>query len=284
MRRNVMNPHFYDQGVVNLTVEAKENATTGAYEGLTWDLQQDAQPLNEVPANGTAQSVFPTSRFTYAGGVMTRVNATAPETNGSAPRGCCAVFTDNPCLLSGDETYPSVNFDISNAVGVGKGTWAIGLTRYNLDNPLIDPTTGDIKCFAPPYFASNFDGGLGALGNAFFDYVAVRMPNGDLKLFQSCVQGNRVSGDNLTMKEVVYYHSGNGAFKSGIYNLETNVNAYTHLRFSIENQGIVCDIGDHGQGSFDVLVNTTLGDKKKSIHSPFMSSKLPLSTNFHSNC
>ena len=90
MRRNVMNPHFYDQGVVNLTVTAKENATTGAYEGLTWDLQQDANPLDEVPANGTAQSVFPTSRFTYAGGVMTKVPATAPETRRSrSGTWCC---------------------------------------------------------------------------------------------------------------------------------------------------------------------------------------------------
>ncbi len=262
MRRNVMNPHFYDQGVVNLTVLAKENATTGAYEGLTWDLQQDATPFDEVPADGVAQSVLPTSRFTYAGGVMTRVNAIAPETNGSAPRGCCAVFPDNPCLLSSDATYPSVNFDITNATGVGKGTWAIGLTRYNLNNPLVDPVTGDIKCFSPPYFASNFDGGLGALGNAFFDYVAVRMPNGDLKLFQSCVQGNRVSRDNLTMKEVVYYHAGNGVFKGGIYNLSDNPTTYTHIRFRIENQGIVCEIGKHASGSYDILVDTKLGDKR----------------------
>ena len=262
MRRNVMNPHFYDQGVVNLTVSAKENTTTGAYEGLTWDLQQDAQPVDIVPADSVAQSVFPTTRFTYVGGVMTRVDATAPETNGSAPRGACAVFPDNPCLLSGDGTYPSINFDITNGVGANKGTWAIGLTRYNLDNPLVDPVTGDIQCFAPPYFANNFDGGFGALGKAFFDYVAVRSPDNKLRIYQSCVQGNRVSGDNLTMKEVVYVHAGNPTFKGGLYDLDDNDNDYTHLRFRIENQGIVCDIGDTGAGTFDIVADTTLGDKR----------------------
>lgn len=262
MRKNVMNPHFYDQGVVNLSVTAKENATTGAYEGLTWDLQQDAQPLDEIPADAVAQSVFPTTRFTYAGGVMTRVDATPPETNGSAPRGACAVFPDYPCLLSGTDAYPSVNYDITNGVGAGKGTWAIGLTRYNLDSPLVDPVTGEIQCFSPPYFANNFDGGFGALGKAFFDYVAIRMPDGKLKLFQSCVQSNRVSGDNLTMKEVVYYHSGNATFKAGAYDLATNPTGYTHIRFRIENQGVICEIGKHATSSFDVLVDTKLGDKR----------------------
>jgi hypothetical protein len=127
---------------------------------------------------------------------------------------------------------------------------------------LVDPVTGNIQCFAPPYFASNFDGGFGALGKAFFDYVAVRSPDNKLRLYQSCVQSNRpASGGQLTMKEVVYYHAGNPYFKGGAYDLETNPTDYTHLRFRIENQGIICDIGKHATSSFDVLVNTFLGDK-----------------------
>ena len=262
MRRNVMNPHFYDQGVVNLSVTAKENSTTGAYEGLTWDLQQDATPYDEIPADDVPQSVFPTTRFTYQSGVMTRVSATPPETDGSAPRGCCAVFPDYPCLLSGTDDYPSVNYDITNGTGAGKGTWAIGLTRYNIENPLIDPVSGEVSCFAPPYFNTNFDGGFGALGKAFFDFVAVRSSDGNLRIYQSCVQSNRVSGDQLTMKEVVYYHTGNPVFKAGIYDIATNGTGYTHIRFRIENQGVICEIGKHAGGSYDVLVDTTLGDKR----------------------
>jgi len=263
MRKNVMNPHFYDAGKVNLEVTAKTDATTGEYEGLTWNLQQDALPLNLVPVDGSAQSVFPTSRFTYVSGVMTRVTATPPEIDGSAPRGCCAVFPDYPCLLSGTTAYPSVEFDISNGVGgAGQGTWAIGLTRYNLDNPYIDETTGDISLFCPPYYAPFFHGGAGsiqALGRAFFDFVAVRSPDGKLRLFQSCVKRDSLSGDRLIMQEVVYYHTGNPVFKSGAYDLVTNATNYSKIRFRIENQGIICDIG-HG-GSYSDLVNTTYGDK-----------------------
>ena len=257
MRKNVMNPHFYDAGKVNLEVTAKTDLTTGEYEGLTWELQQDAQPLNLVPADGSAQSVFPTSRFTYASGVMTKITA-----DGSAPRGCCAVFPDYPCLLSGTTAYPSVEFDISNGVGADTGTWAIGLTRYNLANTYIDETTGDVELFCPPYYDPKFRGGaksLKALGRAFFDFVAVRSPDGKLRLYQSCVKRDSISGDRLIMKEVVYYHAGNPAFKGGIYDLVANTGGYSNIRFRIENQGVICDIGHSGSNSD--LVNTTLGDK-----------------------
>jgi len=262
MRKNVMNPHFYDAGKVNLEVTAKTDLTTGEYEGLTWNLQQDAQPLNLVPADGSAQSVFPTSRFTYASGVMTRTSATPPETDGSAPRGCCAVFPDYPCLLSGTTAYPSIDFDISNGVGADKGTWAIGLTRYNLDNPYTDETTGDVSLFCPPYYAPFFNGGAGsinALSRAFFDFVAVRSADGKLRIYQSCVKRDSISGDRLIMKEVVYYHTGNPTFKSGIYDLVANPTAYTNIRFRIENQGVICEIGKGGVHAD--LVNTTYGDK-----------------------
>ena len=262
MRKNVMNPHFYDEGRVNLEVTAKTDVTTGEYEGLTWELQQDAQPLNLVPADGSAQSVFETSRFTYVSGVMTKVPATPPETDGSAPRGCCAVFPDYPCLLSGTTAYPSVEFDISSGTGANTGTWAVGLTRYNLQNPYIDETTGEVSLFCPPYYAPNFHGGAGsirALGRSFFDFVAIRSPDGKLRLYQSCVKRDSISGDRLIMKEVVYYHAGNNAFKSGIYDLITNATGYTNLRFRIENQGVICEIGVGG--TWAVLVNTTLGDK-----------------------
>ena len=263
MRKNVMNPHFYDAGKVALEVTAKVNATTGAYEGLTWDLQQDAQPSNVVPADGSAQSVFPTSRFTYASGVMTRVNATPPETDGSSPQGCCAVFPDYPCLLSGTHAYPTIDFDISNGTGSDKGTWAVGLTRYNLQNPFIDETTGEISCFCPPYYAPFFNGGAGsiyALKRAFFDFVAIRSADGKLRIYQSCVKTDSISGDRLIMKEVVYYHAGNPVFKGGIYDLATNPNGYTNLRFRIDNQGVICEIGVGGMHSD--LVNTTYGDKR----------------------
>lgn len=262
MRKNVMNPHFYDTGKVNLEVTAKTDATTGEYEGLTWNLQQDALPLNLVPADGSAQSVFPTSRFTYASGVMTRVTATPPETNGSAPQGCCAVFPDYPCLLSGTTAYPSVEYDISSGTGADKGTWAIGLTRYNLENPYVDETTGTVSAFCPPYYAPFFNGGAGsitALGRAFFDFVAVRSIDGKLRLYQSCVKSDSISGDRLIMKEVVYYHAGNNTFKNGIYDLVANPTSYTNIRFRIENQGVICEIGVGGV--FSALVNTTLGDK-----------------------
>ena len=257
MRRNVMNPHFYIAGEVGLDVKPKENATTGAYEGLTWELTQDATPQDAVPGDETAVSVFPTERFTYAGGVMTRTAGGGV----SAPQGACAVFPDFPCLLSGNSTYPSINFDITGGVGADKGTWAIGLTRYNLDNPLIDPVTGNTRCFAPPYYSPSSDGGFGPFGSMFFDYVVVRSTDNKLRIYQSCVESNRRTGDQLKMKEVVYVHGGNPTFKGGLYDLDDNDNDYTHLRFRIENQGIVCDIGDHGQGSFDILVDTTLGDK-----------------------
>jgi hypothetical protein len=264
MRKNVMNPHFYDAGKVNLEVTAKTDLTTGEYEGLTWALQQDAQPLNLIPADGSAQSVFPTSRFSYASGVMTRTTATLPETNGSAPRGCCAVFPDHPLLLSGTDAFPSVEFDITNGTGVGKGTWAVGITRYNLDNPYIEETTGDISLFCPPYYAPFFKGGaksINALGRAFFDFVAVRSADNKLRIYQSCVKSDSISGDRLIMKEVVYYHAGNPVFKGGLYDLETNVSDYTNIRFRIENQGVICDIGKVGVGTHVDLVNTTYGDK-----------------------
>ncbi len=257
MKKNVLNPHFYDaDGTPSVSVVPKENITTGAYEGLKWTFNQDAEPEDEIPADSKAQSVFPTSRFTYASGLFTKTAG-----GGVAPRGACAVFPDRPCLLSGTDAFPSVNYDITGGTGVDKGTWAIGLTRYNLDNPLVDPSSGDVKCFAPPYFNPNFNGGHSFLGYAFFDFVAVRTSDNLLKIYQSCVQSQKKSGDQLTMKEVVYYHGGNQTFKSGPYDLSANPTAYTHIRFRVENQGVICEIGKHATSSFVTLVNTTLGNK-----------------------
>ena len=260
MKKNIMNPAFYDtDGTVAVSVSPNVDTGTGRFEGYKYNVEQSPEPLDVIPPDASATSVFESSRFTYVDGIMTRVDAVAPETNGSKPRGCCAVFPDKPVLLSGDDTHPSVEFDISFATGADKNPWACGLTRYNLASPFISPTTGDIIGFAPPYYDGRYNPAFGPFQNMFFDYVVVRDIQNKLRIYQSCVDTSTVSGDNLVMREVIYYHNGNGVFKNGVYDLSTNTTGYTRIRFKIENNGIELDIGHNG--AFDVLVNTTLGAK-----------------------
>ncbi len=264
MRNNIMNPSFFTTDKPAVDVVPLTNATSGAFEGFEFDFEQDAEPEDLIPADAVAQSVFPTSRFTYAGGNFKRVASTPPEIDGSSPQGCCAVFPDYPMILGGDLNFPTLNYNIASAVGVDKGKWACGLTRYNLDNPFISPTTGEIMLYAPPYYSPKNDGGFSPFGKAFFDFVAIRDQQGKLKLFQSCVNTNAKSKDKLIMKEVIYYHSGNGTFKSGIYDLSANPTGYTDLRWRVSGNAVICEIGKGG--AFDILVDTTKGDKRNMFY------------------
>mgnify|MGYP003669242434 FL=1 len=260
MRNNVMNPSFYDKAEVAVEVTPNVNGVSGAFEGFEFDFIQNAKPVDSTPEDGEVVSVFPTSRFTYVAGEFKRVAAVAPETDGSAPRGACAIFPDFPVILGGNLNIPSLNYDISGGVGVDKGKWACGLSRYTLDNPMKSPTTNDVMLYCPPYYDPKFDGGFSPFGRCFFDFVAIRDQAGNLKLFQSCVNTNRISGDNLIMKEVVYYHAANPIFKSGIYDLSANGSLYTDLRWRLSGDSVICEIGKGGV--YDILVNTTMGDKR----------------------
>ena len=268
IKKNLLNPSFYSvDNVPNVSVTVKTNATTSAFEGYNYSVAQDPQAFGITPGDTVAQSVLPTSRFTYVGGVFTRTDAVAPETNGTKPRGACAVFPDFPVTLSSSVDYPSVNYDITDAIGDGAGkfkdraTWAIGLTRNSLQSPLISPTTGEVTCFAPPYYDQTHVGPVWSrFQTMFFDFCAIKDPNGILRIYQSCVDTSKISGDQLVMREVIYYGAHNTKFATP-YNLDDNLKKYTHIRFRVENEGVVCEIGKQATAAFDVLVDTTLGNK-----------------------
>tara|TARA_R110000765_G_scaffold266008_2_gene365441 strand:+ start:1139 stop:3100 length:1962 start_codon:yes stop_codon:yes gene_type:complete len=268
-KKNIMNPSFYSKTTGEPFLTVTDKATAGdPFSGFKIAVDQTPEPSDEIPADGSEQSVFETSRFTYATGVFTRVTSVLPEINSTAPRGCCAIFPDKPVLLSSPDAYPSVNYDITNAVGDGGGgaldkeQWAVGLTRYNMNSPQLSPTTGDVELFAPPYYDSRHSVAVwNRFRTMFFDYVAIKDQDGLLRLYQSCVDTSAISGDQLVMREVIYYHAGNATFKDGPYDLNVNVTKYTHLRFRVANECVICEIGKHAGGAYDILVNDKLGDK-----------------------
>ena len=262
-KNNIMHPGFYVAAGPACTVDVKEDGTTGAFDGYVINVEQDPVVVNVIPPDTAAHSVLPTDRFTYTGGVMTKIAEVAPDTDLKLPKGATVVFKDRPVLLSSPDAYPSVNYDITNAVGVDKGLWSIGLTRYNLDSINISPTTGNVLAFAPPYYdTTNAASPFGPLRRVFFDYVAVRTALDELKIFHAVVDRARSPEGMLIMREVKYYTAVNPIFKGDVpYDLGTNPSNYTNLRFRVENEGIVCEIGIEATGVYDILVDTKLGDK-----------------------
>ena len=275
-QKNVMNPAFYSTttGTPAVSVTPKTTAE-GAFAGYKFSVAQDAATEDVVPPDTSAQSVFPTSRFTYTGGVMERVTAVAPEVDGTTPTGACAIFLDKPVLLSSPKATPSVNYDITDAVGSGisppvvtTGTWACGLTRNSTKSPLVSPTTGNNIGFAPPYYDPDNAGSADftRFKYMFFDFCAVKDRDSKLRIYQSCVDTSSISGDQLVMREVIYTSSGNSVFKSGLYDLAVNATEYTHIRFRVENEGVICEIGKHATGAYDIVVDTTIGDKRNMFY------------------
>lgn len=271
-QKNVMNPGFYDPTTKVPSVTVVPKLVAGAFAGYTFAATQSALPLDVIPPDASAQSLFPTTRFTYVGGVMTRVASSGGDVDGTPPTGCCAMFLDKPVLLSSPDTKPSVNYDITGAVGDGsggalnRGTWACGLSRNNTQSFLISPTTEDNIGFAPPYYDPNNSGSDSFVRFKYmcFDFCAVKDKNGMLKIFQSCVDTSSISGDQLVMREVVYVHPLNPIFKNGLYDLNVNATKYTNLRFRVENEGVVCEIGVGG--SWDIVVDTKLGVKQNMFY------------------
>ena len=271
-QKNVMNPGFYDPTTKVPSVTVVPKLAAGAFAGYTFAAAQSALPLDVIPPDASAITLFSTSRFTYVGGVMTRVASVAPELDSTAPTGCCATFLDKPVLLSSPDTKPSVNYDITGAVGDGgggaltRGTWACGLSRNSTQSPLVSPTTGNKICFAPPYYDRDNSGTDKFIRFKYmlFDFCAVKDRDGMLRIYQSCVDTSSISGDQLVMREVVYVHPLNPIFKGGLYDLNVNATKYTHLRFRVENEGVVCEIGVGG--AFDIVVDTKLGVKQNMFY------------------
>ena len=230
-------PHLENKCEVNYDAD-------GHFQGYKFTLKQktaisDQLPefTNETPNKDGLISEFETANFDWE-----NAGAVFECTDPLSTTGACALLADKPVALNCDPDNPptelSFEVDFTGAED-SKSRWCIGLCRKNNFNFNAD---GSIKAKAPPYYDINA-GKMGqnkgwGYSKQFFDYVVCRQGD-DLRVFQSCVKTDRNTrvngrhGSNLVMREVIYYHSGNPTFKSGLYNIDSNPSGYDSVAFRV---------------------------------------------------
>ena len=194
--------------------------------GWNWVASQHTAKVDEnTTFNWVDQSAAQQTPFTTNGGEVTSTNA----------NGFFVQDRRRPVTLNNGEC----DFDIS---GVGSGKWGVGLSRINEG---IRDDGGRMR-FHPPNYNSNYGGNAlqvfnKAVGRMYGDIMVMRV--GDvIRVYQSActsgsvaVQNGDREADATLMKEIVYYGAHNTNFAVA-YDMATNLNAFTEVRFKIENE------------------------------------------------
>jgi len=167
------------------------------------------------------------------------------------PRALCTVQYTEGCVAN---TGGEVIFDITGVDG-GVGTvhpWRVGLSRFNKQR---EPTSGlDIGIYAPE--AYNWKEGIATKWKRgeFYDIVVFRQGD-DLFVAQSCIDGSEDPYGNILQKELVYYGAHNTDFATQ-YDIATNADAYTQVKFTISNEIVEIHMGT-AANAFTLLTSWT---------------------------
>ena len=168
--------------------------TNGKFLGYKFQIAQiGVQAASVVPSDGSFVSLggtAATGRATYTSGTM------AAEDDFAVGH-FKLVGTEGPLSLYGGE----VQFDVQQA---NASDWTVGLARS------VDLSASEAY-LENTYFDYNFEptSGVGPRGETFYEYCA-QSEDGEVKLYQSVPDSG--GGNQVVMKEIVYYQKNNGSF------------------------------------------------------------------------
>ena len=215
----------YTDGKVQSSWECTVKRNAGVdFLGWNWaGTQHTAKTAENTTFNWTDLSSTQEANFTTNGGEVTTTTA----------NGYFVQDRRRPVALNNGEC----DFDFSGVGGTGR--WGVGLSRINPETNV----DGDIR-FHPEMYNSDY-GSVAqfnkAVGRMYADIMVMRVGN-VLRIYQSCVSVDTAATrngewdyDDILMKEITYWGDFNDEFDEP-YDIATNADAYTEVRFKIVNE------------------------------------------------
>jgi len=221
-----------DNSNTNVAISSKYDSSSQVFEGFKFVATQQTAKTNLSAAGVTWTSLNANGDDTrYA---FTQLNGKVTSTT---DRGFYVQSRQYP--ISQNNGTCVFNFSEANTAG---GNWMCGLSRINVrrDNP-----DGSYD-YMPSYFVepaanSALRQGVTVGGqNRFFDVAVVRYGN-ELRVFQS---GSRtqLGQDGIWCNAVTYFGAHNASFGT-VYDINTNSDNYTKVRFTLTNEELKIELG-----------------------------------------